>query len=723
MKGALAALCLCAMPLLAHAGYTKVSNSGSTLPDTAAPGTGAGDWACTRDDDTQLIWEVKTTSGLRNKDNLYQWQDGPQFAQSVNAAGLCGATDWRMPTKDELLGIVDLAQASPPKINPFFFPNTEFLYWSASPHATSSAMAWGVNFSHGGAYDGFATFNPMSARLVRGEPSPAPLLTALGVQGVTHNAATLRATSSIAGTGWWQLRPRGSAVPSPAQVKAGGQSFAMAAGNPVSRAITGLSVSTAYDLYLVAEAAGRLSTLAGPVPFTTATPVNGACAGVAASATQPSSGLCAAGTATGVTGSHGQWSWGCNGSNGGTSTSAQACIAPYASQTLSLSAGASSLAVGATRVLTASSTSGLPVSLVASGPCTLSGHQLTGTDAGSCTVAASQAGTGDSGALRYLPAPDKALTLTVQFVPVTGACGSADGVAVQVAPTAGLCTAGTAGAVDAVGGRFSWACTGAYGGGNAQCSAPGLWAIATTAGSGGTLACAPNPVPHSGDATCTATPGAGHRLAGWTGDCAASGASACQLAGVDGPRSAGARFIPGAVLDVAEGPHQGQPLLLDVSPGQDWQLAAASTATAGSVGTALPQGVSLPHGVVSVQLHQGVRASAAEVVLTYPMALPPGTVYYKFGPTRDDAQPHWYPYAGARIQGNRITLTLTDGGAGDSDLAQDGAIQDPGGPALLAGLRGAQAIPTLGQCGVLLLSALAALLGLRSVYVKSACRH
>src|SRR5690606_22851797 len=116
-------LCLCIAPLLAQAGYTKVSNSGNTLPDSAALGTEAADWACTRDDDTQLIWEVKTTSGLRNKHNLYQWQDAPQFAQSVNAAGLCGATDWRMPTKDELLGIVDLAQASPPKINPSFFPN------------------------------------------------------------------------------------------------------------------------------------------------------------------------------------------------------------------------------------------------------------------------------------------------------------------------------------------------------------------------------------------------------------------------------------------------------------------------------------------------------------------------------------------------------------------------------------------------------------------------
>ena len=39
--------------------YTKISNSGLPLGAGAALGSGAGDWGCTRDNVTGLIWEVK----------------------------------------------------------------------------------------------------------------------------------------------------------------------------------------------------------------------------------------------------------------------------------------------------------------------------------------------------------------------------------------------------------------------------------------------------------------------------------------------------------------------------------------------------------------------------------------------------------------------------------------------------------------------------------------
>jgi hypothetical protein len=60
-------------------------------------------------------------------------------------------------------------------------------------------------------------------------------------------------------------------------------------------------------------------------------------------------------------------------------------------------------------------------------------------------------------------------------------------------------------------------------------------------------------------------------------------------------------------------------------------------------------------------------------------------------------------------------LTLTDGGLGDHDGAANQFIQDPGGFALLAAPgAGAQAIPTLSEWGMLLLSALAAAFGMRA---------
>lgn len=178
--------------------FTKIANNGSVLPESAVLGSGASDWACTRDNVTGLIWEVKTTSGLRSQSHDYTWYnsnpatnggesgvasggncfaagrcDTEKFTADVNAAGLCGASDWRMPKVKELEGIVDFGRVSP-SIDPTFFPNTPFYpntpnpsFWSGSPHAESASFAWYVFFNVG-----YVHFNSRSAkyyvRLVRG---------------------------------------------------------------------------------------------------------------------------------------------------------------------------------------------------------------------------------------------------------------------------------------------------------------------------------------------------------------------------------------------------------------------------------------------------------------------------------------------------------------------------------------------------------------------------
>ncbi len=170
--------------------YTKISNSGAALPPSATLGTGPNDWACTRDNVTGLIWEVKTTSGLRGQSHTYTWFntlspygnsgtasggscettgrcDTEKYVQDVNLAGLCGANDWRMPTVKELEGIADMGRFSP-AIDPVFFPNTpSSVVWSGSPLAGNPNDAWVVNFSYGNAY--FVNRSGGShVRLVRG---------------------------------------------------------------------------------------------------------------------------------------------------------------------------------------------------------------------------------------------------------------------------------------------------------------------------------------------------------------------------------------------------------------------------------------------------------------------------------------------------------------------------------------------------------------------------
>ncbi|AYM98316.1 IPTL-CTERM sorting domain-containing protein [Acidovorax sp. 1608163] len=118
-----------------------------------------------------------------------------------------------------------------------------------------------------------------------------------------------------------------------------------------------------------------------------------------------------------------------------------------------------------------------------------------------------------------------------------------------------------------------------------------------------------------------------------------------------------------------------------------------------------PSGVSFPLGLFNLVAISGVPGSAFTVKLTYPTALPPGTQYWKFGPTPGNSTPHWYAFPGAVISGNTITLTVVDGQQGDDDLQANAVILDPGGPALVAstGGTGVAAIPTLSEWGKLAL--------------------
>jgi hypothetical protein len=171
-------------------------------------------------------------------------------------------------------------------------------------------------------------------------------------------------------------------------------------------------------------------------------------------------------------------------------------------------------------------------------------------------------------------------------------------------------------------------------------------------------------------------------------------------------------------LPLSEGPHSGKMLNLSVTD-SEWSLDAAQSLTAASVGAALPQGVILPHGAVSLRLTNGTAGNSSTIVLSYPFELPAGTRYYKYGPTADNPTDHWYAYPGAVISGNTITLTLTDGGAGDSDLSVNGIIDDPGGPAWISAPGNVTAIPTLPQWAMMLLAGIMGMLALSRMRVRN----
>ena len=138
--------------------------------------------------------------------------------------------------------------------------------------------------------------------------------------------------------------------------------------------------------------------------------------------------------------------------------------------------------------------------------------------------------------------------------------------------------------------------------------------------------------------------------------------------------------------------------------GNGWTVSSASFAATPTV--APTAGVTFPNGLLDLRLSTGSSGTDATVVVQYSTAVPAGAVYMKYGKTAANQTDHWYQLAASRavFAADRmsVTLTLTDGGAGDNDLLANGTIVDPGGPALVP----ADPIPTLSEWAMIFLASL-----------------
>ena len=173
-------------------GFTKLDTNGNLFDDSES------EWHCVVDNNTGLTWEVKVddSSSLHYFGHTYSWfqpddpnggDDGVQapndaacggadcdtdsFVTKVNEVGLCGAKDWRLPTRQELLTLVDSGR-SDPAIDTDYFQHiqsgTHDFYWSSDSVARSPAGAHQVAFRLGST-EIFTKGQPERVMLVRGD--------------------------------------------------------------------------------------------------------------------------------------------------------------------------------------------------------------------------------------------------------------------------------------------------------------------------------------------------------------------------------------------------------------------------------------------------------------------------------------------------------------------------------------------------------------------------
>lgn len=120
------------------------------------------------DSKTGLIWrrcsEGQAWSGSTCTGTASGYTHEQALAQAKAQAGTAG---WRLPNVKELVSIADSSRVSP-AIDTAGFPATpSAYYWSSTPYAGNSSIAWNVNFDNGYVYSYYGRNHGFHVRLVR----------------------------------------------------------------------------------------------------------------------------------------------------------------------------------------------------------------------------------------------------------------------------------------------------------------------------------------------------------------------------------------------------------------------------------------------------------------------------------------------------------------------------------------------------------------------------
>jgi hypothetical protein len=154
---------------------------------------------CTTDNVTGLVWETKADANALAA--TYTYAQLAAYVAQVNAAARCGRTDWRMPSVNELLTLVDFSLTTGAAADAFGFPSQHAdRYWTADTVAGTTANAWFVDFGNEGlvSFDNMAapTYSTYRALLVSGTPDSATSCTVAQSKYIDNGDGTINDTST-----------------------------------------------------------------------------------------------------------------------------------------------------------------------------------------------------------------------------------------------------------------------------------------------------------------------------------------------------------------------------------------------------------------------------------------------------------------------------------------------------------------------------------------------
>ena len=114
---------------------TNTENDGSDTENSP--------WSCIRDNVTGLVWQYSYADASGDQ---VSFSDAESNVNTANNDALCGLTNWRIPSVDELYGLIDLNTSMPLDSDYFlFFAGYKYNdFWASNVDVTNSSNYWRV---------------------------------------------------------------------------------------------------------------------------------------------------------------------------------------------------------------------------------------------------------------------------------------------------------------------------------------------------------------------------------------------------------------------------------------------------------------------------------------------------------------------------------------------------------------------------------------------------